>query len=298
MANDTDRSVRPIKKRRTWNIVDVMLALILFGVAFCSVIPLWHVFMASLSNGEGLLAHEGLLWLPVGHASLNGYRLMFSDLGILKGYLNTLIYVVGATAFGLIINTAGGYVLSRESRLRPYLTLFVTFTMLFNGGLIPTYMVIKSLGWVGTRWALIIPGCTNSFFIIMMMNAFRNVPPSTVESAGIDGAGHVRIMFQIMLPQTLSMLTVVVINTVFLQWNSWFPASIYVPAKRDLWPLQLWIKQLVAENVNIFQSANPNYDRWLVQYATIIAGSLPIIIAFPFFQKYLESGMLIGSVKE
>lgn len=294
----TGRSALALDKGLGNNIANTIIAIVLLGVAFVSFVPLWHVLMASLSDGRRLLAHEGLLLLPAGQASLGGYRIMFADISILMGYMNTIIYVTGATFFGVLINTAGGYVLSRESRMKGILMIFVTFTMLFNGGLIPTYMVIRGLGWVGTRWALLIPGCTNAFFLIMLMNAFRNVPASTVESAKIDGAGHLRVMFQIMLPQAKSMLTVVMINSIVMQWNSWFPASIYVPNKRDLWPLQLWIRQLVADNANILQAANPDYDRWLVQYAVIIAASLPILITFPFFQKRLESGMIIGGVKE
>jgi len=280
------------------NLANVIIGVLLLGVAFVSIIPMWHVLMASLSDGKRLLAHEGLLWLPEGQANLGGYKIMFADLSILKGYLNTIIYVVGVTGFAVFFNTLGGYVLSRETRMKGILTIFVTFTMLFSGGLIPSYMVIRSLGWVGTRWALLIPGCTNAFFLVMLMNAFRNVPASTVESARIDGAGHIRVMFQIILPQAKSMLTVVVIQTVVMQWNSWFPASIYIPNKRDLWPLQLWIKQLVADNANILQAANPDYNRWLIQYVVIVAATLPILVAFPFFQKRLESGMLIGGVKE
>ena len=174
----------------------------------------------------------------------------------------------------------------------------VTFTMLFSGGLIPTYMVLKTLDMVGTRWALLIPGCTNAFFMILMLNGYRNVPEATVESARIDGAGHIRILFRIMLPQASSMLVVTILNTVILQWNSWFPASIYVTNQRELWPLQLWIKQMVAENSEILKASNPDYNRWLIQYAVIIAATLPVLVALPFFQKKLERGMLIGSVKE
>ncbi len=278
--------------------VDIVLSLLALLLAFCCFIPLWHVLMSSVSDGKLLLAHEGLLWQPVGKATLDGYKIAFADSGILTGYMNTLIYVLSTVLFGVVVNVSGGYVLSRESKARPALILFITFTMLFSGGLIPMYMVIRKLGMVGTRWALMIPGCTNGFFLLMMMNAFRSVPESTIESARIDGAGHMRVMFQIMLPQARSMLVVVILNTVVLQWNAWFPASIYVPNKRDLWPLQLWIRQLIADNAGILLNANPDYSRWLVQYAVIIAATLPILIAFPFFQKRLEAGMIMGAVKE
>jgi putative aldouronate transport system permease protein len=279
-------------------VINLVLSTILLILMFCSIIPLWHVLIASMSDGKLLMAHEGVLWLPVGNTTLEGYRIIFKDSSILQGCLNTLVYVVGATVFGFFINVTGGYVLSRNSRLRPFLTLFVMFTMIFNGGLIPTYAVVRSLGMVGTRWSLLIPGCTNAIFVIMMMNAFQRVPESTVEAARIDGAGHLQVMWQVMLPQAQSMMTVVLLNSVIIQWNAWFNASIYVPSKRALWPLQLWIKQLVADNSNIMLNVNPDYNRLLVQYAVIIVATLPVLAAFPFFQKKLEAGMIMGGVKE
>ena len=279
-------------------IADALIVVLLCVISFCCFIPLWHVVMASISDGKTLLAHEGLLWLPVGKVSLDGFKLVFADSGILKGYLNTLIYVVGATTCCMLINTVGGYVLSRETKLKGILTILVMFTMMFSGGLIPTYMVIRQLGLVGTRWALIIPGCTNAFFLIMMINAFGGVPASTVEAARIDGAGHLKVLFQVMLPQTKSMSTVVILNSVVMQWNSWFNASIYVTTKRDLWPLQLWIKQIVADNSSFMLNADPDYRRYLIQYALIVVATIPILAAFPFFQKQLEAGVMGGAVKE
>ena len=279
-------------------VVDVIIAVVLLGVAFCCILPLWHVLMASLSDGKRLLAHEGVLWAPAGSLNLEGFKLLFKDASIMKGYGNTLLYVVGATTFGMTINILGGYVLSRKTRLKPFLSIFIMFTMMFNGGLIPTYNIIRSLGWVGTRWALLIPGCTVAVFVMLMMNAFRGVPESTYEAAQLDGAGHIRTMLQVALPQTGGITVVVILNSVILQWNSWFNASIYVPNSRDLWPLQLWIRQIVADNEGILLNANPDYNRYLIQYAVIIAATLPVLIAFPFFQKQLERGVISGAVKE
>ncbi len=279
-------------------IANILIFTALLLVMFACVIPLWHVLMASLSDGKELLAKEGVLWLPAGGTvNLEGYKLLFKDSSILQGYANTLLYVVASTVLGMFINVTAGYAMSRKTKLRGIMILFVMFTILFNGGLIPTYMVIKNLGWIGTRWALIVPGCTTAFFMVMMMAAFNDVPEATVEAARIDGAGHMRTMFQVMLPQTRSMATVVILNSIIMQWNSWFTASIYVTNRRDLWPLQLWIKQVVADNASILQTANPDYNRILIQYAVIIAATLPILVAFPFFQKTMEKGMLIGGVK-
>ena len=287
-----------VVKSTGWGIVaDIVIYGVLLLIAFCCVIPLWHVLMASLSDGKALLGHEGLLLQPAGSATLAGYKQLFKNAGILQGYGNTLIYVICATTFGMVLNILGGYVLSHETKLKKVMTIFVMMTMMFNGGLIPTYIVIRALGMVGTRWSLIIPGCTMAVFVIMMMNAFLSVPQATVEAAQIDGAGHVRTMLQICLPQTGGILTVIILNSVILQWNSWFNASIYVTNARELWPLQLWIRQIVADNEGILRSANPDYDRYLVQYAVIVAATLPVLIAFPFFQKKLEAGAMAGAVK-
>lgn len=279
-------------------IIHWIIVIIVVLVAFCSIIPMWHVLMASFSDGKALLAHKGLLILPAGSTNFIGYQKLFANAAILKGYGNTLIYVVGATSIGMTLNTLGGYVLSRKTKLGPMLTMMVLLTVLFNGGLIPTYMVVKSLGLVGTRWALLIPGCTNGMFLVMMMTAFKSVPESIVEAARIDGAGHIKTLFHVMLPQTKSMATVIILNTVIMQWNAWFNAAIYTPNKRELWPLQLWIKQIVADNENFLSSSNPDYGRYIVQYSLIIAATMPILIALPFFQEKLEKGVLAGGVKE
>lgn len=278
-------------------VIDSLIIAVLAGVMFVCFIPMLHVFMASFSDGKLLLAHEGLLWSPLGGFSIEGYRHVFSDTSILTGYANTLTYVIGAAFFGMSINILGGYVLSRKFKLKTPITVLILFTILFNGGLVPTYMIIRSLDMVGTRWALLIPGCTNAMFVVLLMNAFRGVPESTVESAQIDGAGHIRTMLQIMLPQAQGLTVVVLLNTIIMQWNSWFPASIYVPNNRELWPLQLWIRQLTADNMGFLLNSNPDYSRYIIQYALIIIATLPILCAFPFFQKRLEAGTITGGVK-
>jgi len=279
-------------------VVDTAIILIMCVSIFVSIVPMWHVLMSSISNGQRLLAHSGLVFMPIGDINWGGYKLLFADLNILRGYTNTIIYVIGSTAFGFVINVLGGYFVSRPSMYNRTVSLLIMFTLMFGGGLIPTYLVIRSLGWVGTMWAIIIPGCTNAAFLLVMANAFRSVPESTVEAAQIDGAGHLTTMFQVILPQALSLATVTVLFSVIGMWNSWYPASIYVPSQRNLWPLQLWVKQIVAENVGFLQTANPDYNRYLIQYAVIVAATAPILGAFPFFLKYIEKGVLLGSVKE
>ena len=279
------------------HVVDVIVVLLCGLVAFCSVIPMWHVLMSSISDGKALLAHNGLVVLPIGKINFEGYAHIFKNAGIVSGYMNAIIYTVSATALGFFMAVITGYALSRQTKMKPYITAMIMFTMLFGGGMVPTYMVIKALGWVGTRWALIIPGCTNAMFMLMMMNAFNSVPREMYEAARIDGAGHFRTMTQIMLPQAMNLGSVIILNSVVGQWNSWLQASIYVPNKKNLWPLQLWVKQITADNDSFLNTSNPDYSRYLIRFAVVIAASLPIIILFPFFQDKLEKGVIAGGIK-
>lgn len=278
-------------------IVDVIVYLLCGLVAICSVIPMWHVLMSSISDGKMLLAHEGLVLLPVGEATLDGYKHIFKNASIIRGYINTIFYTVSATALGFLLATITGYALSRDTKMKTPVTLMIMVTMLFSGGMVPTYMVIRALGWTGTPLALIIPGCTNAMYMIMMMNAFNSVPHEMYEAARIDGAGHFTTLFKVMLPQAMNLGSVIILNSVVGQWNSWLSASIYVPNKKNLWPLQLWIKQITADNENFLQSSNPDYSRYLIKFAVIVAATLPIIILFPFFQDKLEKGVISGGVK-
>lgn len=278
-------------------IADIAIVLILAIVAFICIIPLWHVFMASISDGYSLLSHKGTVWKPVGEATLAGYRLLFSDPSILLGYLNSILYVFGGTVLGLLMNIFAGYILSRPTKLRGGMILFCVFTTMFSGGTVPTYMVIRALHMTGNRWSLIIPGCTNAIFMLLMMNAFSQVDKSYVEAAEIDGAGHLSIMFKVMWHQCKGMALVTGVNTAILKWNAWFEASIYIPNNKELWPLQLWVKSITASATEFLKATRPNYDKNLLQYTVIVAATAPILLAFPFFIKKLEKGMALGGVK-
>ena len=300
---------RKHKKREEWEnnmvetksaadrIVDVVVYACVALVAFCSVIPMWHVLMSSFSDGKSLLAHVGLVLWPVGGFTLEGYQMIFKNSSIIQGYINTVVYTVSFTVIGFLLSSVTGYALSRDTKLKKPVTMALMITMLFGGGMVPTYMVIRSLGWVGTPWALVIPGCTNSMYCIMMMNAFNSIPKDMYEAAEIDGAGHLSTLFEITLPQAMNMGSVIILNLAIGQWNSWLQASIYVPNKKVLWPLQLVIRQITSENADFLNSSNPNYSRYLIQFAVIIAAIAPIIIVFPFFQDKMEKGVLQGGVK-
>ena len=279
-------------------IADAVIWLFLVFVMFVCIVPLWYSLVASFSDGFTLYRTEGMIWLPVGDWNLEGYKHIFSTSNVLNGYRNTLLYMVSATLLGFVLNVIGGYTMSRHTRYRAVMVLFVMFTMMFNGGLIPTYIIMRSYGLVNSPLAIIIPTCTNAYFMVMMMNGFSGVPESTVEAAELDGAGHLRIMFQVSLPQCMSIATVILLYSVVTQWNSWFQAYVYLSSAREWWPLQLVVNNMIAENVSFNISGNIDYSRYLIQYGLVVVATIPILVIFPFFQKYFTKGIAVGAMKE
>jgi putative aldouronate transport system permease protein len=273
-------------------------------LCFVCLAPLWHVAMASISDPRELMASSGLIFKPLGKATLKGYELVFKNKDIITGYINTIIYVGTTTLIGAILSVIAGFVISRENlKLKIPITLFILFTMMFSGGLIPGYMVNKMLGLINNRAVMIIPGVINAFFIIMMKSAFEQLPSSYEESAKIDGAGPIRIMLKILVPLIKSSIAVIVMFNVVMQYNSWFPASIYLTQRRDLWPLQLYIREILVQNdtAKILSGSDANdmadLTSNLVKYCTVIVGTLPILCIYPFAQKYFVKGVTLGGVK-
>lgn len=278
-----------------------------FMIAFGLVclLPIWHVLMASLSDPRLLMASSGALLKPLGKINLKGYAMVLQNRDILNGYVNTFIYVFAGATVGTILTAIAGYLVSRTGyKLAKPLALFIMFTMMFNGGLIPTYMVIRNLGFLNTRWAIIVPGLMNAYYIIMMKSAFEQLPESYEESAKLDGASPVTILFRILLPLVKPSLVVIIMFTVIMQWNSWYSASIYLPRARGLWPLQLFMRELLIENdtskiITSSDEANAlvNMTGNLVKYCVTIVGTAPILLAYPFAQKYFVTGITMGGVK-
>ena len=288
-------------------VADVLIIAVLVVVMFICIIPLWHVLMASLSDGRQLSSNSGMLWWWLdaeghygGAPNFGGYltTLKYTNFAIVKSYGITIAYVAGNVLLGLFINVVAGYVLSADTKISKPLMLFILITMMFNGGTIPTYMVIRALGMLETPLALILPGCTGAMFVILGYNAFKTVPQSTIEAAKLDGSGSFRIMFQVMLPQAIGLFIVSMINTGILTWNSWFEAFIYTGQTEALWPLQLWIRRLGSDLGDPNIDLNYDYNNMLVTYCVIIVSMLPILISMPAIQKQLQKGSLAGAVKE
>lgn len=276
--------------------------MILFAI-IC-LVPIWHTLCASFSMPYELQRTSGLVIWPVGGYTLQGYQLVFDNPHVWTGYLNTIINVVVGTFLGVLMTFLAGYVLSRNNLLlAPFLTLLIMFTMWFSGGLIPTYMVIRMLGMLDTRAALILPAVLSSFNFIIMRTALREVPEGLVESATIDGAGHFTIMFRILMPVTKATLAVIALYYAVGIWNSWFAASIYLLKNRSLRPLQLVLRDILinadASSYNTPSDASNSTDMFkpLIQYTTIVIATAPILLVYPFIQKYFVTGVMLGSIK-
>lgn len=287
-----------VQSRGGWGLFFTIL--LYLGLAFCAfiaLIPMWHTLMLSISDPFALQAFSGLAVLPVGGVTFEGYSILFESELFWLGWRNTIMYVAGTVLLGFVLNVMGGYALSRQTLLKKPMMIFLMITLVFGGGMLPTYMVMNELGLVGTPFAIILPEATMAMYLVLAMNAFLTVPESTVEAAELDGAGHFTIMFRVMFPQCGSLFFVTVINTFVASYNSWMSAKIYLPVQQDLWPLQLVINEIIAENADYNIGSNPNYARYLVQFCTTVAAVLPLMVAFPFFQKKMEAGMMLGGVK-
>ena len=275
---------------------------ILTLLSLVCIAPVWHVLMASFSDPRTMMATPGLFKWIVGKPTLEGYRIVLNNPSILTGYRNTLFYVVAATLFSVVMNIIGGFALSRKTKLKKPLTIMLIFSMMFSGGLIPSYMVNMKLGFVGNPLALIIPGAINGFHIILMMNAFNQVSSSYEESAKLDGAGPLTILVSILLPLVKATVAVIVMFMVVQQWNSWFTASIYLSSRRDLWPLQLFMREILVQNdtkmISAAEAASAaSLVNNLVKHCVTVVGTLPILFAYPFAQKYFVKGLTLGGVK-
>lgn len=276
----------------------VVLALI----TFACIVPVLHTLMASFSSPAELAQHEGLIWRPLGF-TLEGYKLVVKNRAIASGYLNTIFYVVVATTLNILLTSIGAYVCSRKKALfsKP-ITFMITFTMFFSGGLIPFYLTVNNLGLTGTRWSQIFPVAISAWNLIIMRTSIADLPDSVEESAEIDGANDIVILFRIVMPLIKPVLAVMVLFYAVGHWNSWFNAMVFL-RDRDMYPLQLILREILLQNdtTQIMQLADTNNEgdiyKMLVKYCTTVVATVPILCIYPFLQKYFVKGVMIGSIK-
>jgi len=297
--------IKESPSRIVFNIINTILLLLL---AFACLSPLLHVFLASFSDPTLLTQYQGgmILWpLSDATASLTfkGYSFVLTNSGLIRGYANTFYYVGAGTRLSVLLCSLGGYCISRRNTLwMKYLMIIMTFTMFFSGGMIPLYMVNKFLGIVNTRWVIVIMGVISVFNVIIVRTAFQAIPASLEESAQLDGAGHLTVLFRITFPLAKATIAVIALFYAVGKWNEYLTAAIYL-TDRKLYPLQIILREILimSSGTSEFdlgaEAGSYNLYKKLLQYSTIIFATLPILCIYPFVQKYFVKGVMIGSLK-
>lgn len=285
--------------RKAFNVVNV---LIMLGIIVMTLYPFWYVLCASFSNPDKLVSHTGFMLKPIGF-TVAAYERVFKTPMILRGYANTLFIVLFGVSLNVLLTAICAYVLSRKDVLwNKLFMMLITFTMFFSGGLIPRYFTVQQLNMDNTLWALIFPVAINTFNMIIMRTAFESIPDSLEESAKLDGAGHFTILFKIVLPLSMSTVSVITLYYIVQHWNSWFDAMIFLNKRKELHPLQLVLREILLQSssgdmligTNAGESALLNE---LIKYAVIIVSTLPVLCVYPFIQKYFVKGVMVGAVK-
>ncbi|MDI4645038.1 carbohydrate ABC transporter permease [Cohnella hashimotonis] len=280
---------------------DIVNVLFLTAASFLFLFPVWYVAVSSLSSPAAVASGDVTLW-PKGF-TWQAYELVLKDSRIWEAYANTLFYVGAGTLLNLIMTTLGAYPLSRRQLLGgSAIMAMIVFTMFFSGGLIPSYLNIRDLGLYNTRWVLIVPAAVSAFNLIVLRTFFQTIPESLIESAKIDGAQDIRVLWSVVLPLSKPGLAVMLLFYAVAHWNSWFSAMVYLQ-DRSLYPLQLVLREILIHAQTSELTANvPQQDvtqvSATIRYATIMIATLPILLLYPFLQKHFVKGVMIGALKE
>ncbi|HHY09631.1 MAG TPA: carbohydrate ABC transporter permease [Firmicutes bacterium] len=267
------------------------------------------IYIVSASFSDPYFVNSGQMWLFPKGFTTEGYRRIFQSREILIGYRNTIFYTLLGTFINLAVTLPAAYALSRTDLVgRGIIMGLFTFTMFFDGGLIPTYLLVRNLGMINTIWSMVLPAAASMWNIIVTMTFFRvNIPPGLEEAAEIDGASHIRIFFQIIIPLSAPIIAVMALFYGVGHWNQFFGALIYLQ-DRVLWPLQLFLREILIQQkvmtelmqqrgaVEALQEHARIAD--IIKYAIMIVSSAPLLIIYPFLQRFFVKGILIGSIKE
>lgn len=293
--------IRRTNGEKIFNVFNILFLTLLCVI---TIYPLWHVLMASFSDPLVVFSRRGFFFAPIPPLNFLGYKLVLENPNIATGFMNTLIYVIGGTSLSMFLTILGGYVLSRKNVYwNKFIMKGIVFTMYFAGGLIPFYLMVKGMGMMNSRLAIILPIAVNTFNLIIMRTAFYGVPDEMVESAKLDGAKNWTIIWRIMVPLAQATVAVITLFYGVRMWNEWFNPSIFLN-KKDKFPLQLILREILINNdtsgmrnVGVIGQTSQESYRLLVKYCTIVVGTVPILAIYPFLQRYFVSGIMIGGVK-
>jgi len=277
----------------------------LFMVVIMAVIayPLYYVLIASFSDPYDVYAGKTFFWIS--QPTVEGYVRVFRDPDILTGYRNTILYTVIGTLFSTSLVMMTAYPLSRPLPGKKGIMVFFVFTMYFSGGLIPTYIVVRNLHLINSIWALFLPGGVSVFNVIVSRVFFeKSIPKELYDSAAIDGADELRTFLNVALPLARPIIAVMAVFSMVAYWNDWFTALIYLPAASKA-PLQLVLRQILVKSQTagsmLGGMAGGYADKLriteLIKFSSIIVSTVPMMIFYPFVQKYFEKGIMVGAVK-
>lgn len=274
---------------------------ILILLCLVTLYPIWYVLCASLTSNSYLVSHPGLILWPHGF-TLGSYKLALTHPLLISGYRNILIVLCVSLPINIMLTVFAGYFMaSKKVMFKSMIQFLLLFTMFFSGGMIPAYLNIRSLGLYNSLWSLILPGAMSVYNAIICKTAIEAMPESLKESAYIDGANDLVILFKIVLPLIKPTIAVLLLYYGVGHWNSWFNASIYL-RDNDKLPIQNVMRSILIANSNILNSAAAESDQVnqfaeSIKYSTIMLTTIPILCIYPFLQKYFVKGVMIGAVK-
>lgn len=299
----TKKKINPIhRSTRGDKVFYVINTFFLVLLALIILYPLYFIVIASFSDPDAVLAGKVILY-PV-NVTLDGYLKIIQRTDVWRGYLNTIIYTVLTVVLSLVVTIPAGWALSRKTLpgKKGFMIYFIV-PMFFGGGLIPFYNVMSSLHLVNTIWAVILPAILSVWNLFMTKTFFESsVPASLIEAAQIDGAGPFRIFFSLVIPLAKAIIAVMALYYAVGQWNSYFNAMIFL-RDESMYPLQLVLKEiLIASESTVGGSGETILEQYRLanqlKYVSVIVSSLPVIMLYPFVQKYFAQGVMIGSLKE
>lgn len=291
-------------RKKSSNLPFRIIVAVTMAIAFAiTLAPLLHVASMSISRPDAVMGQDVFL-LPKGF-SLSAYKLVLENPEVVTSYLNTIFYTVVGTLFSATITLLAAFALSRKDFFGGSIIMKIfLFTMYFSGGMIPGFLLIQNLGLYNTRLSMILPGAINVYTLIIATTFFRQYPEAVLEAATIDGSNHFGLFFRIVLPTSSAIIAVVALFYAVDKWNAYFNATLFL-RDQNLQPLQVYLAKVLSQNSTdmLFNAGSSmgNADRSAVamqmKYALIMVSTLPIMISYPFAQKYLIKGVMIGSVK-
>lgn len=285
---------------RKWNWFDWVNMIFMIAICVVTLFPFLH--MLSLSFSTGNVSFTKIHIIPE-EWTLSNYKKVLTNEYVIGGFINTLIRTVSGTILSLLVTICAAYPLSkRYFPNRTFWTLFIVFTMFFSGGLIPSYLLVKNLGLMNTTWALILPGLISTFSMIIARNYFMSLPDSLEESAKIDGANDLFILYKVIVPISMPIIATLTLWTAVAHWNAWFDSMIYMTNSKNH-VLQIVMRRIVLEgtqdmmDINTLDNPNMVVNPETIKAATVMVTIIPIILFYPFLQKYFVKGVLVGSLK-